>query len=227
MDSRRKILLVDEDQDLCCLIRERLDPDGCEVTVAQTKAEGLDLAKRRCFDLYLLDLRLPAGSGVELCRQIRAFDSETPLVCCSGDLPALERLKAEGGNAQAYLGWPASMELLRETIWRVMAEAANRAKDEFLALVSHELRSPLGAILMRVEMLRRRSAWRWRASRTARPRSSASTAARSIASRTSTKASSSPLALHARFHDQPQQEADEEQGRSQRILRRLMLVGLD
>ncbi len=45
-------------------------------------------------------------------------------------------------------------QLAREQVARAAAEAANRSKDEFLAMVSHELRSPLNAILGYTRMLR-------------------------------------------------------------------------
>jgi len=48
---------------------------NCEVTSAFTMERGIAMAQTRCFDLYLVDSRLPDGSGLEVCRKIRAFDS--------------------------------------------------------------------------------------------------------------------------------------------------------
>ena len=58
---------------------------NCSVTSAPTMARGVQLAQQETFDLYLIDSRLPDGTGVEVCNRIRAFDSHTPILFWSGD----------------------------------------------------------------------------------------------------------------------------------------------
>jgi CheY-like chemotaxis protein len=43
-------------------------------------AEALRLASEEKFSLYLMDYHLPDGTGVELCQQIKSFDTETPII---------------------------------------------------------------------------------------------------------------------------------------------------
>ena len=72
-----------------------------EVMCAQSAAEAWPQIKAECFDLYLLDAWLPNLDGFEFCRQIRAFDSNTPIVFYSGAAYAADKEKwiAEGANA--------------------------------------------------------------------------------------------------------------------------------
>lgn len=67
------------------------------------------------------------------------------LLCTTVASDAAERNKAEEAHAQ----------LVREQAARAEAEAANQAKDEFLAMVSHDLRAPLGAMLGWTALLRK------------------------------------------------------------------------
>ena len=58
--------------------------EGFEVRTAVSLSQGLNGARKGHSDLYLLDFEFPDGTGSELCQQIRAFDSATPVIFCSG-----------------------------------------------------------------------------------------------------------------------------------------------
>src|SRR5436190_24333849 len=81
-EKRRRILCVEDDLDSCDMLRVLLHQ--YEVVTANTVGEGLKAARTERFDLYLLDSTYPDGSGVEVCRQLRLFDAETPVVFNSG-----------------------------------------------------------------------------------------------------------------------------------------------
>ena len=94
------------------------------LTLAHTVDEGLRLAQGGGFDLYLLDDWLPDGSGIELCRQIRRFDSRTPVLFYSGLGDDTEGQRALAAGAQAYLQKPVDWEELARVIARLITEAA-------------------------------------------------------------------------------------------------------
>ncbi|HVG18772.1 MAG TPA: response regulator [Blastocatellia bacterium] len=83
---KSRILCVDDDADTCEMLSFFLEQAGYKVVADAAAADGLKLAMKGKFDLCLLDLRLSDGTGIELCEQIRAFDSSTPVVVCSGDV---------------------------------------------------------------------------------------------------------------------------------------------
>jgi DNA-binding response OmpR family regulator len=111
---RKRILCVEDDKDSSDLLRALFDDH--DVTTAKSVRQGLDLARERQFDLYILDSWFPDGDGVELCREIRAFDTGTPIVFFSGisDKPYIARAMKAGANA--YLIKVTDMDKLQPTV---------------------------------------------------------------------------------------------------------------
>jgi DNA-binding response OmpR family regulator len=118
--SRSRILCVDDDADTCEMLSFFLDRAGYEVVAAKSFGDGLKLALQGNFDLYLLDLRLPDGNGIELCRQIREFDSGTPVLVCSGDVRESIRSQAFEAGVQHFLKKPLALTNLAEIVARLM-----------------------------------------------------------------------------------------------------------
>jgi CheY-like chemotaxis protein len=83
-----RILFVDDHKDTRDLVYYGLKSLGYEVVATDSPPEGLRLARDRQFDLYLLDSRFAEGSGAELCKAIREFDAETPIIFFTGEHPA-------------------------------------------------------------------------------------------------------------------------------------------
>lgn len=81
--------------------------------------ECLRLAQSRTFDLFLLDLWLKDGDGVELCRQIREIAPDTPIVIYSADARRETRETLAEINVQAYLVKPHGLDELAETVKRL------------------------------------------------------------------------------------------------------------
>ena len=76
--ERKRILLVEDHEDDWELLAFKLRE--YKLAFAHCFEEGLRLARRRLFDLFILDNWLPDGSGVGLCRLIRKFDLRTPIL---------------------------------------------------------------------------------------------------------------------------------------------------
>ncbi|MFN7919705.1 MAG: response regulator transcription factor [Bryobacteraceae bacterium] len=66
-----KILVVEDDPDVRLLLRYNLEREGFEVVSSETGADAVDLCLTQNPDVVLLDIVLPAGDGIEICRQIR------------------------------------------------------------------------------------------------------------------------------------------------------------
>jgi DNA-binding response OmpR family regulator len=73
--ERKRILLVEDGKDALEIVPFFLEEYS--LFYARDFAEGLSLARRSYFDLYILDNLLPDGSGVELCRLIRSLDASS------------------------------------------------------------------------------------------------------------------------------------------------------
>lgn len=128
MQSKGRILCVDDDVDTCELLGILLGGAGYEVVFATSVAEGLGLAKSGQCDLIILDGLFSDGTGVELCRMIRAFDSETPIVFCSGAARQSDIAEAMSAGAQEYLVKPCSLEQIEQTVVTLMGAVKASAK---------------------------------------------------------------------------------------------------
>ena len=119
-DSVRKRILVVEDyedaRDLAALTLTEY-----AVVTARDFNEGLRLARRRYFDLYILDSWLPDRSGVELCRAIREFDPDTPILFYSAAAYARDIREGMRAGAQAYLVKPVVPNELRQAIAQLIS----------------------------------------------------------------------------------------------------------
>lgn len=114
-DERLRVLYVDDDRDSFEMLKVMLGMSRIELDSASTIRDALTLAGSERFDLYLLDGGFPDGSGLSLCRTLRAVDATVPVLFYSGnaDADAIERGIAAG--AAGYITKPNSDELA-ETI---------------------------------------------------------------------------------------------------------------
>lgn len=101
-----RILCVDDHKDsadMLCLI---LSVEDYEVATASTIEEALTLATGEAFDLYVLDRRLPDGTGLELCRQLNELTPDVPCIFYSGDAYEMQRRQALAAGADDYVAKP-------------------------------------------------------------------------------------------------------------------------
>jgi PAS domain S-box-containing protein len=87
MKNHSLILVVDDDSQVRRLLSRCLKRAGYEVVLAETGGEGLELVKRHCPDLALVDVRLPDISGIEVCQQIKNDPGlrDVFVALCSGE----------------------------------------------------------------------------------------------------------------------------------------------
>ncbi|MBY0457615.1 MAG: response regulator, partial [Gemmataceae bacterium] len=182
---RVRVFLIDDDEDDRFLTEERLaDVPGRPYTLDWTPhyADGLAAIRAGTHDVYLLDFRLGARTGIDLLREAGPKGARAaPVILFTGQGHSQTDLEALDAGADDYLEkagltaalldrairyalvqFRASAELERkvrartEELTRANAalREADRRKDEFLALLAHELRNPLTPILNALEILR-------------------------------------------------------------------------
>lgn len=110
--SRSRILYVEDHADTRELITLVLCLNGFDVMTCSTVEAGIELASQTAFDLYLLDSWLPDGSGLDLCKRIRQFDQQTPILFYSAAAYEDDRDTALDCGAQAYLVKPSQLSEL-------------------------------------------------------------------------------------------------------------------
>ncbi len=125
------ILYVEDHEDAQSLVKSLLEAAGHNIVAASSASNGIALARSSHYDLYLIDTLLPDKTGVNLCRQIRAFDMNTPILFLSAQ-PQSEKTAMAAG-AQAFIFKPARPEELEDAIERLIEES-NAAKAKTAVL---------------------------------------------------------------------------------------------
>src|ERR1051325_5224497 len=97
-----RVLYIEDHDDTRELVTLVLEQRSFEVVTGSTIQSGVALAESQDFALYLLDSWLPDGSGLDLCKQIRAFDPVTPILFYSAAAYEIDRDLAIKSGAQAY-----------------------------------------------------------------------------------------------------------------------------
>jgi CheY-like chemotaxis protein len=100
------ILFADDNSDIRELVQFQLHAAGFRVSTADNGADVLRLLTTERFDVLLLDYWMPEVTGIELCRQIRTFDQNTPILICSGAITETDKEAATQAGAQGYLAKP-------------------------------------------------------------------------------------------------------------------------
>jgi len=119
--AKCRILYVDDHDDSAEMMKLLLAPMNYEVHAASTVEEALQRARSEQFDLYVLDKRLPDGSGVDLCKELNKLTPGVPCIFYSGDAYEVHRTEALAAGADAYVPKPDVEELI-ETIHKFLAE---------------------------------------------------------------------------------------------------------
>src|SRR6188508_844503 len=115
--AKRTILLVEDEESITTPLAEALERDGFRTEVAHTVADGLAKGRAVRPDLVLLDIGLPDGSGLDVCRELRATSS-VPIIILSARGEEADRVVGLELGADDYVVKPFSA---REVIARVRA----------------------------------------------------------------------------------------------------------
>ena len=113
--QNRKILIIDDDEDLSMIITDMLESKGFEVSYAASSEEAFDILSERSFDIILLDINLPDASGFEICRQLREV-SNVPVIFASARTSETDRITGFDIGGDDYLPHPYSMKELLSRI---------------------------------------------------------------------------------------------------------------
>jgi two-component system, OmpR family, response regulator RegX3 len=115
--TRRTILVVEDEESITIPLAEALERDGFHAEVAHTVADGLAKGRTTRPDLVLLDIGLPDGSGLDVCRELRAT-SGVPIIILSARGEEADRVVGLELGADDYVVKPFSA---RELIARIRA----------------------------------------------------------------------------------------------------------
>lgn len=133
------LLLVDDDAELCQMMREFFEQNGHALKCAQNGPEGLKCASEGEFDLVILDVMLPGMNGFAVLNQLRRR-KEVPVIMLTARMDTQDRVQGLEAGADDYLPKPFDPDELLARIRAVLRRAAKTASAELKHFASDELR---------------------------------------------------------------------------------------
>ena len=111
---KKKLLIVEDEKNLCLLYKEELTEAGYKVTAVTNSDAALAQIKKQTFDLIVTDIRMPGKNGIELITQIMALRKDIPIIINT----AYQSYKHDFMTwaADAYVVKSASLEELKAKI---------------------------------------------------------------------------------------------------------------
>jgi len=153
-----RILVIDDEEivrESCLRILQKQD---YQVKTAPDGSSGLDLLKEYQPDLVLVDLKMPGMSGFEVLEEIYAFDATIVTIVITGFATVNSAVEAMKKGTYDFIPKPFNPDELRLIIQRglgrrklvletiTLRNEKEMLREHFAAIVSHELKSPLGAV---------------------------------------------------------------------------------
>jgi DNA-binding NtrC family response regulator len=120
MDSRKKVLVIDDDASIRDVLKDYLQEHGFEVMLAADGLEGLDMIKQGGHDILILDIRMPYVSGIGLLKIIKQHSPDTPVICMTGYGESPEKI-AEQERVDVILSKPFDLQDLLQEIQKRLA----------------------------------------------------------------------------------------------------------
>ena len=109
----KRILLVEDEPGLVMTLSDRLISEGYAVETASDARTGLKRSTGELFDLILLDVMLPGGSGFDVCRDLRGRGVKTPIIMLTARVQVIDKVLGLKIGADDYVTKPFElMELL-------------------------------------------------------------------------------------------------------------------
>ncbi len=127
--SAEKILVVDDDLNICELLRLYLTKDGYNVVIANDGVSAVTMFHEESPALVLLDIMLPKLDGWQVCREIRKF-SETPIIMLTAKGEVFDRVLGLELGADDYVVKPFDTKEIVARIKAVLRRSASSAAEE-------------------------------------------------------------------------------------------------
>ena len=136
----KRLLSIEDNADTCEMLKAIFEPSGYLILIAASVHEALEMLSNSMIDVFVVDIRLPDGSGIDLCRQVREHDRNTPIIVFSSN--EQYRFEAVAAGANCFVDKSRSEEL-EQVVLRLMSEAESNsysAKAAEEAAIRDELR---------------------------------------------------------------------------------------
>ena len=135
--ENKKILIVDDDENICELLRLYLEKDGFETLVANDGRTAVDYALKHSPDLILLDIMLPVLDGWQVCREIRK-SSQVPIIMLTAKGETFDKILGLELGADDYVCKPFDTKEVIARIKAVLRRSNDNDKQNQVSEVRYD-----------------------------------------------------------------------------------------
>jgi DNA-binding response OmpR family regulator len=128
----QRLLMIDDDARLAKMVRDYLAASGFEVEIAGSITTGVAALRARPAELLILDLMLPDGDGLDVCRRLRADGVGIPILMLTAKGDPIDRVIGLEIGADDYLPKPFEPRELQARIKALLRRAGGAAEDSVL-----------------------------------------------------------------------------------------------
>src|ERR1700731_2332645 len=124
----KNVLVVDDDNAVCQILQRMLSDEQYQVQTSQSVADALAAIEQKLFDVYVMDYKLPDGTGLDVAEQIRSKGSEAPIILISGYDPSTVAVRAEKLRISDIIEKPFSRATICTAVSKAIGLASTSAK---------------------------------------------------------------------------------------------------
>jgi two-component system response regulator PilR (NtrC family) len=145
MGDSNRILIIDDDQSICEVLRISLKREGYQVNVLSNPAEGLAEFRKNPYDLVIQDIKMPQMDGIDLLQALKKARPETPVVIITAFSTWDRAVQAMRLGAYDYIRKPFDMTLdIKATVKRALSARHNAQIDQSETLILNRLGFVIG-----------------------------------------------------------------------------------
>lgn len=155
-----KIMIVDDNPMNVELLAETFAASGLNISTFLKPQDALDAIYKEKFDLFLLDIMMPEISGFDLAVKIKEseLNNDTPIIFISALSDSENKITGYDLGSYAYIEKPFDVNVVRSQVFNILRSrklqyAMNQTKETFIAMVAHDLKSPVNAEITALEIL--------------------------------------------------------------------------
>lgn len=162
MNDSNKILIVDDEADIALILKLHLEDAGYQTAWANEGSLALSMLAEEEYAAMLLDVKMPGMTGMEVLEKIQETDKKLAVIMMTAhgsESFAVECMKA---GALDYFVKPFDMSDILQRLARAITfhnavvhkERLEREKDDFVSMLSHDMKNPLAAVIGSIDIIR-------------------------------------------------------------------------
>lgn len=143
MTKKQKVLVVDDEQNICELLRLYLEKEGFEVSIANDGQEALDKIRTENPSLVLLDIMIPKVDGWQVCRRVREAGNNCPIIMLTAKGETFDKITGLELGADDYVVKPFDTKEVIARIKAVLRRSDDPASQDEVVMTASRSTSPI------------------------------------------------------------------------------------